>query len=583
MYYRMLDNDAAGDASRQEWVIRIGTGLAFLSRASLAAVVGISRKQWMWVTLRKKFMTLAGIDAMFGVTSDPIFFTNWNMVKQAKFATLMALLIWIFPLVAIVTPSTISVLPDNRVEEVDCTVRTILFDYEPEPTAKKLCCNNVTYFELADYLADKYQQPSMMVRKIFTISAFSNLTATPSNTGLDYEGADQQLPLPEETNIARDCGSSCTYNVTFLGPAIKCTEKPLSDQTNDPWASQYLNTTLFDAGEWNNTLWVRYVPGTTPNWTDPQALQDLQQHVCTCENSIARYTVGLNIQDGLFKEPIIRDVEILDRSSIDLNNKTYKPNRVLFDVLVDILGGNVAEAKVAKDDSILKRGGYYARGLSAVYQTSNSVNMAFDSISAFNRANSGSIRVTYESGKLVNQTQVGATSLASASYEIVPLIGAAIQKMAQMMVVSLLAADSPGTQKSSPLMEYAALTNTTCISTKPQNVYRYTAWRLVSAYAAAAIVTLSIAIFGFAALGMNGVSSDASFSTILRTTRNPTLDIKTVGGCLGGDPLPKGLQELKLKFGELKMAEGKIVDRHVAMGVEGEDVMLEIDRKIFYS
>lgn len=92
VHYSKLDGEIAGDAGRQAWTLRIGTGLAFLFRATIPALVGISRKQWLCVTLRKRSMKLKDINAIFGVASDP-FNLNRNMLLRAKLTTLMALFI----------------------------------------------------------------------------------------------------------------------------------------------------------------------------------------------------------------------------------------------------------------------------------------------------------------------------------------------------------------------------------------------------------------------------------------------------------------------------------------------------------
>lgn len=52
-------------------------------------------RQRIWHTLRRKAMTINGIDGLFSATEDPtMFFLNWEMVRNGKLATLMAICSW---------------------------------------------------------------------------------------------------------------------------------------------------------------------------------------------------------------------------------------------------------------------------------------------------------------------------------------------------------------------------------------------------------------------------------------------------------------------------------------------------------
>lgn len=145
------------------------------------------------------------------------------------------------------------------------------------------------------------------------------------------------------------------------------------------------------------------------------------------------------------------------------------------------------------------------------------------------------------------------------------------------MVVSLLSLDARGNNNTRLLLDVAALQTTYCTTTDHINVYHYETQRLLYAYASSVGTALFMSLFGFAALARNGVSSSMSVSTILRTTRNQTLDRVLGGTCLGADPIPKELRELRLKFGEVRTGDGPVPDAvpvggvgHVALGIEGE-------------
>jgi hypothetical protein len=89
----------------------------------------------------------------------------------------------------------------------------------------------------------------------------------------------------------------------------------------------------------------------------------------------------------------------------------------------------------------------------------------------------------------------------------------------------------------------------------PQNFYSYDRTNLLVAYVVALSVTVVCLTIGFYALWDNGVPQDMSFSTVLRTTRNPALDSLATGYCLGSDQLADELSKVKLRFGEVETTQ----------------------------
>ncbi|KAJ4319842.1 hypothetical protein N0V94_003712 [Neodidymelliopsis sp. IMI 364377] len=72
-------------------MVRYGTALAFFVKSMLVSTVIVCYRQRIWHTLRRKAMTINGIDGLFSATEDPtMFFLNWEMVRNGKLATLMA-------------------------------------------------------------------------------------------------------------------------------------------------------------------------------------------------------------------------------------------------------------------------------------------------------------------------------------------------------------------------------------------------------------------------------------------------------------------------------------------------------------
>jgi hypothetical protein len=82
-------------ATEQLKMVRYGTALAFFVKSTLVSTVIVCYRQRIWHTLRRKAMTINGIDGLFSATEDPtMFFLNWEMIRNGKLATLMAVCSW---------------------------------------------------------------------------------------------------------------------------------------------------------------------------------------------------------------------------------------------------------------------------------------------------------------------------------------------------------------------------------------------------------------------------------------------------------------------------------------------------------
>ena len=91
LFYRHLHGQPAKD---QLLMVRYGTALAFFTKATLVGTVVLCYRQRIWHSFRQKAMTLKAIDGLFSATEDPTSFKIWEMVWNAKLATLMALCSW---------------------------------------------------------------------------------------------------------------------------------------------------------------------------------------------------------------------------------------------------------------------------------------------------------------------------------------------------------------------------------------------------------------------------------------------------------------------------------------------------------
>jgi hypothetical protein len=100
--------------------------------------------------------------------------------------------------------------------------------------------------------------------------------------------------------------------------------------------------------------------------------------------------------------------------------------------------------------------------------------------------------------------------------------------------------------------------------------YHYSASTLWAIYGTSLGVTILEIIFGVFMLFINGVDADMSFSQVLVTTRNPTLDELCYGSCMGGNKIDKNLRKTKLRFGKLNNEDGDRMAEHACFGLEDE-------------
>src|SRR5579862_663682 len=70
--------------------------------------------------------------------------------------------------------------------------------------------------------------------------------------------------------------------------------------------------------------------------------------------------------------------------------------------------------------------------------------------------------------------------------------------------------------------------------------------------------------------GIMGVDADLSFSQVLVSTRNKSLDRVCTGTNLGGDPITKELKDTQLRFGMLLTRESP----HPCFGLDNEITQL---------
>lgn len=512
LYSSLHNKDVAKDSeSFQLWVSLTGSSLAFLTKVCFTAVLAISRTQWVWVTLRKRRMTLGGIDALFGVSSDPTFFSNFNMLRHAKLATLMAILMWITPLTIILTGGTLVVKLDVQRNIIPCTVRSIVFPFDTKSGATLV---KDTSFKAGTALArlGRWSSgtgviPSSKADRLLTWSAYTGSIVRPLPLPPTFNRTTSDITLPQV------CSSNyCHYAVKFLGPALTCVE-PTWKRSGNHWTSvdNFMGKASYRAelGDWLLVAGASKTTGVNERGNFS---------VVQCRPSIVRYTVRQFVQKGLFYEPEIEVVEDIPFTvpKPKYPSVEYLSNQVIFNSQLWTIRGTIINSNIV--------------------------------------------------------TNVTRTTFFDELEKAPSNIGPLLEKMSHQMVVSLLSFDFTGWDGLRAILDVTAIEETKCSVTEERVIYYYYPLLFAIVYSISAAATLGMAIAGFVALRRNGVASSSSVSAIIRTTRNQTLDTMIGGSCLGGDPLPEELKKLELQFGALRKTGASAEQRisPFALGIRAE-------------
>lgn len=447
---------------------------------------------------------------MFGVTSDPTYFMNPLMLKRAKAATIIAVSMWMIPIAAILTPGTISVDRFHDSKSIPCSVGSLRFPFDHNSTAIIRAQSESTSSLPA---VDLTVWNGAIALQVVTVSQPVMRTLLLSG----YTGSiGRAISLPATgsasvTTVGEKCGANCSYTIEFLGPSVRCAPFTSWDTFNWSNASDFMKNTSFSSvlptGQTDKFL-VGVLSVKKP----------IHPIVFECESSAARYTVEYTVVERTFLEPKITKVEpiILEESlqSGKYGLKIYLGQTVLMYALHRVLIGSV------------------------------------------------------ENGSETT-TDIQLTPLAETIIQNPTEIGTAVERMGHKMVVSLVASDLLTDGSAFRLLNITATQDTMCATTTYNLLYVYSAQTLILVYALAVACALVTTLAGFFALRQNGMASTQTPSSMIRTSRNPTLDEAIVGNyTLGGNTMSDELEKMELRFGALRAdANGTV---HYALGVRGE-------------
>jgi hypothetical protein len=109
----------------QQGASAVGTTLANLASAAMAASTAIAFFQCAWYLVRRRSFTVAGLDALWSAPGSQLSFLEWDFVRTAKGVVLVAVAMRLFPLVVTFAPGTLTVHSVGLSDVTQCRVPTL--------------------------------------------------------------------------------------------------------------------------------------------------------------------------------------------------------------------------------------------------------------------------------------------------------------------------------------------------------------------------------------------------------------------------------------------------------------------------
>ncbi|KAI5859249.1 hypothetical protein GGS23DRAFT_586298 [Durotheca rogersii] len=217
-FYKTLDGQPAED---QLSMLRYGSMLSLATKASLVSAVVMAFKRRMWSTVRSKFLSVAALDSLFAATEDLSAMLNLEIYQEAKIAMLLAVFVWITPVIMVLTSNTLTVEPTLQVDNTTCLgIRTLNFareEFEEWRAPTKIdglnglsisLWNTTAYDTTSPNWFDYYTGATNSLIRVMTQAAFKGQAVSKMGINVDICGT----------------GWNCTYTVNFTAPAYKCLE-----------------------------------------------------------------------------------------------------------------------------------------------------------------------------------------------------------------------------------------------------------------------------------------------------------------------------------------------------------------------
>jgi len=310
------------------------------------------------------------------------------------------------------------------------------------------------------------------------------------------------------------CGSNCSYEFEFFGPAYQCTLVPLLPQLVNATFYNMTDYALANyvsvRGDYQNEtgIWIGYMPPT-----GNIGVQHLETFFCAMYN--ATYYTRI----------------------------TYAANLPIFDTTFTY-HGRLLNWTGYKDD-LQSRG--LSGSLAAARQNFMSIKEQIELL-----LTGRTYLSTFADNKEGTEIQLfGANDLTYVH----PEFPSNLPKQIEDLMTNVTLSFRLRNQNTEPSPQQRASIITATVTAFPAR-YTYSSVVLWGAYGIALGCTAACIFVGSCMLSINGVDANMSFSQILVTTRHESLDRLCTGQDRGGEFISEELRQVRLRYGKIQTMEG---------------------------
>lgn len=469
--YQKLDGKSQ-DAFSQSWAHNLGNAAAFIVKTSFTLAVSIAFQEMLWFNARRRALKVSTLDSLFTILANPLNFFSVDALKNAPLVTVLAAIAWTIPLSAILSPGTLTIGPRTVWQNSTCLVPTF-------PV------NTSTFFGVVPHGTGVYGANE----------ATSKM-------------ADEILPQGTILDFTSPCGSNCSFQQAFFGPALQCVNSTNPHYTDPEFISQGSGAYVFyngtSLGHWglNSKMDILITYQNTSQPEGPgMAVGRYATLVCSAYN--ATYDLTIEYADG---QPLFQ------------TRMTYHEPLLNLSESENAIAGFEGENLLRTNFVTLVR---------EIYETYLV----------------GQWEATATAQYADPDTRIADTSLAGTingkdDWKVNKDFLTGIPELLTNLTLSTLSTN-------------AANVTTTCTSSKTFQAYRYERLWLVLPYSLALFLSVVAFTAGVLALSATGMRTGGMFSQILVTTRNPRLDELSQGNSLSSSGAVL-LSKQPLRLGELK-------------------------------
>ncbi|KAL0575632.1 hypothetical protein V5O48_006357 [Marasmius crinis-equi] len=191
-YFSSLHLHPAEDTNTQRRASLGATAFIFLVKMFFTLSIVKAFDQRVWVSVQQRFMKLKGLDALFSAPHNPFAFLSFDMMSNAKVATLMVAVVWLLPFAVVPLPGALTIQPRNDFTSANVLVPHINLLNDPADGALAIYDQSLIY-----------QRPSPSMQTLATRALVSN-------------------SVPSWPNPCPDSSLSCSYRQRFFAPSFNC-------------------------------------------------------------------------------------------------------------------------------------------------------------------------------------------------------------------------------------------------------------------------------------------------------------------------------------------------------------------------